>query len=99
MSAARVNRVRHASEMGRPCCYYLEANADALRTAGVVIAALALPVKVRASIKPHVEERMGLSIVRYAFDISIPGREWRGSGSAQEAELLNPANWHDGQTG
>ena len=92
-AAARVNRVRHATEMGRPCCHHVEANADAIRTAGAVIAALALPVKAWPVEMPHTEEVHGLPVVRYAFAVSVVGREWRGSGSAQIGELTNPANW------
>ena len=93
MTAARVNRVRHASEMGRPCCRHEVANADALATAGRVIAALALPVKARAVAAPRVEEQMGLPVVRYSFELQVPGRSWAGSGQAQDAELVNPENW------
>lgn len=93
MTAAIVNRVKHADEMGRACCRHLRANDDALATAGKVIEAIGLPVKVRAVMTPRLEERMGLPIVRYSFAVAVLGREWRGSGAAQDAELLNPANW------
>ena len=93
MTPAIVLRTRFASEMGRPCCRHVAANADALATAGRVIAALALPVKARAVAAPRVEERMGLSMVSYSFELQVPGRAWAGSGQAQDAELVNPDNW------
>lgn len=93
MTPARVLRVRFASEMGRPCCRHIAANADALATAGRVIAALALPVKARAVAAPEIESQMGLDVVRYAFELAVPNRRWVGSGSASDEELMNPANW------
>ena len=93
MTPALILRTRHASEMGRPCCRHVAANADALATAGRVIAALALPVKARAVAAPRVEEQMGLPVIRYSFELAVPGRSWAGSGAAQDAELVNPDNW------
>jgi len=93
MTPALVLRTRFADEMGKACCRYIAANADALATAGRVIAALALPVKARAVAAPQIENQRGLDVVRYAFELQVPGRSWAGSGQAQDAELVNPANW------
>lgn len=94
MTPALVLRTRFADEMGKACCDYLpRANADALVTAGRVVAALALPVKARAVAAPRIENMRGLEVVRYAFELAVPGRSWAGSGEAQDAELVNPANW------